>query len=85
MRLAMEPLRRRARETEKEIARLSKELRALDERLAGTGGANGDSAAVVDGLKRRAELARRIAEAEADWLATEEAIETQSAPISAAR
>jgi ATP-binding cassette subfamily F protein 3 len=85
LRLATEPLRRQAREAEKTVERLSKELRALDERLAGASVAKGDSAEVVDGLKRRAELVRRIAEAEADWLAAEEAIEQQSAPITAAR
>ena len=34
--------------------------------------------AIVDALKRRAEIIRLIAEAEAEWLATEEAIERES-------
>ncbi|HYM71641.1 MAG TPA: ABC-F family ATP-binding cassette domain-containing protein [Stellaceae bacterium] len=71
-RLALEPLRREARQAEQEAARLAAERQALDKTLAlpGTAGA-----ALAEGLKKRADLGRRIAAAEARWLAAEEAIE----------
>jgi ATP-binding cassette subfamily F protein 3 len=77
-RLAMEPLRRQAREAASTAERLSKELAALDQRLASSAPAPGDGAAVTEALKRRAELARLVAEAEADWLAAEEAMEQET-------
>src|SRR5438046_8401791 len=48
------------------VARLAAEQQALDRTLAEPG-AFGESAALADALKRRAELERRIAEAEAEW------------------
>ena len=74
-RLALEPLRRTAREAEAAAARLAAEQQALDRALAAPEALNGRGAALVDALKRRAELARLIAEAEAEWLAAETAIE----------
>ena len=83
-RLALEPLRRQAREAATRAERLSEELRSLDRRLAGFAGI-GDGASLAEELKRRAGLARRIAEAEAAWLAAEETIEQESAAIPASR
>jgi ATP-binding cassette subfamily F protein 3 len=74
----LDPLRRRARGAEETIARLSGEREALDRGLAVVNGGAVDSIAVTDALKRRAEIARLIAQAEAEWLATEEAIERES-------
>ena len=71
-RLALEPLRRESRRAEEMAARLAAEQQALDRELATPKFPGG---ALADALRRRAELARRIAEAEARWLAAEEAIE----------
>ena len=73
-RLAVEPLRREARRAEAAAAQLAAEQKALDARLAAPGKFAGGTA-LADALKQRADLARRIAEAEARWLAAEEAIE----------
>jgi len=78
-RQALEPLRRRARQAEESAARLAAEQRALDRELARPSAFGGDPAALVAALKQRAELARLIAEAEAEWLAAEEAIERANA------
>jgi ATP-binding cassette subfamily F protein 3 len=72
-RLAMEPLRRKARMAEAAAARLAAEQQALDLSLIKPGGFGGS--AMTEALKRRAELARLIAEAEAEWLAAEAEIE----------
>ena len=74
-RLLLEPLRRMAREAEAAASRLAAEQQALDQILAAPGALNGHGGALADALKRRAELARQIAEAEAEWLAAESAIE----------
>jgi ATP-binding cassette, subfamily F, member 3 len=74
-RLAIEPLRHQARAAEMMAARLAAEQRALDARLAAPDGFGGEGAALSDALKRRAELARLIAAAEAEWFAAESAIE----------
>jgi ATP-binding cassette, subfamily F, member 3 len=74
-RLALEPLRREAQRAEAAAAQLAAQQRALDRELAAPNGFGGGGSALVDALKRRADLARRIAEAEACWLAAEEAIE----------
>ena len=74
-RVALEPLRRQARRAEEAAHRLAAEQRLLDKRLAAPEAFDGESAALVEALRRRAELSRLIAEAEADWLAAEEAIE----------
>jgi ATP-binding cassette subfamily F protein 3 len=74
-RIALEPLRRKSREAEAAAARLSAEQRALDAKLAAPGAFVGRGSALSDALKRRAELAGLIAEAEAEWFAAESAIE----------
>jgi ATP-binding cassette, subfamily F, member 3 len=74
-RMALEPLRRTARQAEAAAARLAAEQQALDRKLAAPGAFGGRGAALTDALKRRAELARQIADAEAQWLAAESAIE----------
>ncbi len=74
----LEPLRQRARLAEATIARLCEEREAVERGLATGNGTGLSGAAVGDALKRRAELIRLIAQAESDWLATEEAIERQT-------
>jgi len=74
-RLALEPLRRESRRAEEMAAQLAAEQRALDRELAAPKFFGGGGTALAEALKRRADLARRIAEAEARWLAAEEAIE----------
>jgi ATP-binding cassette, subfamily F, member 3 len=74
-RLAVEPLRRQARRAEAAVQRLAAERQALDRRLAAPEAYGGESTTLVEGFRRRAELSRLIAEAEAEWLAAEEAIE----------
>jgi len=75
VRLALEPLRRESRRAEETATRLAAEQRALDRELAAPNGFGHGSQAVAEALKKRAELGRRIAEAEAQWLAAEEAME----------
>ena len=65
-------MRRRA---EAAAAKLAAEQQALDRQLAAPNGFGGAGAALAEALKKRADLGRRIAEAEAQWLAAEEAIE----------
>ena len=74
-RVALEPLRRKSRQAEQMAARLAAEQIALDTKLASPGSFGGRGPAFADALKRRAELARRIAEAEAEWVAAESEIE----------
>jgi ATP-binding cassette subfamily F protein 3 len=74
-RTTLEPLRHKARQAEAVATRLVAEQRTLDARLAAPSGFAGGSMAVAEALKRRAELARLIAEAEAEWLAAESEIE----------
>jgi ATP-binding cassette subfamily F protein 3 len=74
-RAALEPLRRTARQAEAAAARLAAEQQALDRKLVAPGAFGGRGAALAEALKRRAELARLISEAEAEWLAAESAIE----------
>jgi ATP-binding cassette subfamily F protein 3 len=71
----LQPLRQTARQAEAAAARLAAEQQALDRKLAAPGAFGGEGAALSQALKRRAELARLIAEAEAQWLAAETAIE----------
>jgi ATP-binding cassette subfamily F protein 3 len=73
-RQALEPLRQQSRRAEAAAAKLTAEQQALDRELAAPNGF-GAGAALSEALKRRADLMRRIAEAEAQWLAAEEAIE----------
>jgi ATP-binding cassette, subfamily F, member 3 len=77
-RRALEPLRQRARTAEAVVARLTGERDRLDRGLAGDGDARCNGAAIGDALKRRAELTRLIAEAEAEWLTVEEAIDQET-------
>jgi ATP-binding cassette subfamily F protein 3 len=77
-RRALDPLRQRAREAEARVARLSQECHALDRSLAKFNGAGPTGIAAGAALKRRAELLRLIAQAENEWLTTEEAIEGES-------
>ena len=74
----LDPLRQRAHRAEAAIARLSQEREALDRGLAAANGSSLTGLSLTDALKRRAEIARLIAQAEAEWLATEEAIERES-------
>jgi ATP-binding cassette, subfamily F, member 3 len=74
----LDPLRERARRAEETIARLSREREELDRGFAALNGAAVAGAALTDALKRRAEVARLISRAEAEWLSTEEAIERES-------
>ena len=77
-RIALEPLRRKARAAEENAAKYAAEQQALERRLA-VPNAFADAAAMQQAMKRRAELARLIAGAEADWFAAEEAIERAAA------
>jgi ATP-binding cassette, subfamily F, member 3 len=74
-RLALEPLRRESRRAEAVATRLAAEQQALDRELAAPNGFDGGGSALAAALKKRADLLRRIAEAEAQWLAAEEALE----------
>jgi ATP-binding cassette subfamily F protein 3 len=74
-RAALEPLRRRARDAAAAAQRFAAEQKALDRHLAMPNPFAGDKSSVVDAFRRRAELDRLIAAAEAEWLAAEEAIE----------
>src|SRR5205807_6505202 len=70
-RLLLQPLRQTARQAEQAAARLAAERQALDHKLAAPGAFGGQGSALAAALKRRADLSRRIAEAEAEWLAAE--------------
>jgi ATP-binding cassette, subfamily F, member 3 len=71
----LDPLRQRARRAEETITRLSRERDALDRGLAAPNGSPAGGVAIVDALKRRAEIVSLIVRTEAEWLAIEEAIE----------
>src|SRR5215472_13779698 len=73
-RLALEPLRRESRRAEQAAVKLAAEQKDLDRQLAAPQ-AFGGGTGLSEALKRRADLVRRIAEAEAQWFAAEEAIE----------
>jgi len=77
-RVALEPLRRKSRQAEATAARLAAEQRALDATLATPGAFGGLRPALADALKRRAEISRLIAEAEAEWVEAESEIERMS-------
>jgi ATP-binding cassette, subfamily F, member 3 len=79
-RAALEPLRRKARDAEAAAARLAAEQRKLDRALAAPGAFAGNSAGLAEAFKKRAELARLIAEAEAQWFAAESEIEQAMQP-----
>ena len=75
---AAAPLRRAARAAEAKAAALGAELAALDARIADPAlyAAGADPARAADLNRRRAEAAKALAAAEADWLAAEEAAES---------
>src|SRR5271169_2727049 len=73
----LDPLRERSRQAEKTILRLSREREELDRSFAALNGAAVAGDALTEALKRRAEVARLISWAEAEWLSTEEAIERE--------
>ncbi|MGH7044898.1 MAG: ABC-F family ATP-binding cassette domain-containing protein [Stellaceae bacterium] len=73
-RQALDPLRRRARRAEAEIARLSHEREAIDRTLTEVNGARVNGAAIGAAMQRRAALLQLIAQAENEWLAAEEAL-----------
>jgi len=74
-RIALEPLRRKSRQAEQTAARLADEQRVLDSQLAIPGAFGDRGQALADALKRRAELARLISDAEAAWIEAESEIE----------
>ncbi|MGH7115549.1 MAG: ABC-F family ATP-binding cassette domain-containing protein [Stellaceae bacterium] len=74
----LDPLRQRARRAEDTITRLLREREALDRGLATPSRSPAAGVAIVDALKRRAEIIRLIDRTEAEWLAAEEAIERES-------
>jgi len=69
----LDPVRRKARLAEQEVARLTRERDAIDRSLA-----QGNGLPPGEALKRRAELVRLIERAETDWLAAAEAIEREA-------
>ena len=75
VRQALAPLRKRARDAEAAIARLSDERARLEVQLADPALYAGDRAAqIVAAQMRLAEIAREIEAAEAQWLEAEEAL-----------
>jgi ATP-binding cassette subfamily F protein 3 len=74
-RLALEPLRRKARLAAAAAARLAAEQQALDRSLLEPDAFGGQGAALSYALKRRAELARMIAAAETEWYEAEAELE----------
>src|SRR5437762_3391099 len=74
-RVALEPLRRKAKLAEAAAARLAAERQALDRSLLEPGAFGGQGTALSEALKRRAELARMIAEAESEWFEAEAELE----------
>jgi ATP-binding cassette, subfamily F, member 3 len=77
-RRSLDPLRRQSRQAEDRVARLTQERAAIERDLAALNGTGLSGSAVGEVMKRRAELLRLIAEAESEWLATEEAIEREA-------
>jgi ATP-binding cassette, subfamily F, member 3 len=80
----VDPLRLQQHRAEETISRLTAERDALDRELAGPGGSRAAGSAISGALKRRAELVRSIGEAEAEWLALEEAVDraaSQASPL----
>jgi ATP-binding cassette subfamily F protein 3 len=82
-RAQLAPLRRRAREAEALVERLGNERAALDAALAAPDTYSNGGARVAELGRQRAEVARRLAEAEAEWLAAHEAIEEAERETSA--
>jgi len=70
------PLRRRVKRAEEEIARLNKEIAAIDNKLADGALFTRDPAQAAELSKTRAELARQLGAAEEEWLEASSALET---------
>ncbi len=70
------PLRKRVKNAEAEIARLTRELTAIDNRLAEGAVFERDPEQAAQLAKARAELARALAAAEEEWLTASSALET---------
>ena len=70
------PLRRRVRQAEAAIARLTKELSAIDGKLADGALFTRDAAQAAALAKTRTDLARALTAAEEEWLAASSALET---------
>jgi len=78
-RAALAPLRRRARDAEARLAQLTGERTAIEARLADTAMyAPGRATEIAAANARLAAIARLAREAEAEWLAAEEALEAQT-------
>jgi ATP-binding cassette subfamily F protein 3 len=71
----LEPLRRRAREAEELVARLTRERQEIEERLACPATYAEGGASAVELMRRRAEVERHLSVAEAAWLEAESALE----------
>ena len=74
-RVALEPLRRKSRAGRADGGAARRRAAGARPQLAAPGAFGGRGPALAEALKRRAELARLIAEAEAEWLAAESEIE----------
>jgi ATP-binding cassette subfamily F protein 3 len=78
-RAALAPLRKQAREAEARLAKLAEERAQLERALADPAlYAPGRAAEIVAGNARLAAIAKLAAQAEAEWLAAEEALEAAS-------
>jgi ATP-binding cassette subfamily F protein 3 len=73
-RLALAPLRRRASEADAELARCAAEKAEIEERLANPSIYDGPPETLRELLKSRGDIEKRLAAAEADWLAAHEAL-----------
>jgi len=76
-RQALEPLRRRAREAEALVSRLTAEQSKLDAELAAPE-TYGDGKRAAELTRQRGEVARRLAAAENEWLDAQQALEENS-------
>ena len=70
------PLRQRVKKAEAAIERLTREIAALDEKLADGGLFTRDAAKAAELAKRRSDTADALAVAEEEWLAASAALET---------
>jgi ATP-binding cassette, subfamily F, member 3 len=76
---ALAPLRRRLRDAEAELAKITREKAALDRRLADPATYAAEGAAVAGLLRAQAEAAQSLAAAETRWLGAAEALEQAEA------
>ena len=76
-RQALEPLRRRARDAEALMTKLTAEQAKLDRELAAPETYN-DAKRAAELTRKRADVAKRLADAEADWLDAQQALEENS-------